>query len=185
MKKIGVDSSGLFETPVWSLTGKGRTILSVPPTVIVAVLAFALLASAGCPKRTGPDYDFDPPPSVWAPKRGSDGQLLFQREAGEMGIMVNTLCDRYHQAPLKPVARDLFIGFEDKEVIKDGETQVSGLDAHYMIMTAKFDGAPLKMKSYTFRKGECIYDLVYFSPPAGYEAGLGDFETFVESFKAR
>lgn len=159
---------------------------SMPATVIItAVLAFVLLAGAGCPKRTGPDYLFDPPPSIWVPKRGEDGSLLFQRKTGEMGIMVNTLCDRYREAPLKPLARDLFIGFEDKEVIEDGETKVSGLDAHYMIMTAKLDGAPLKMKSYTFRKGDCIYDLVYFSPPAGYDAGLEDFEAFVESFKAR
>jgi len=158
-----------------------RRMIAAP--TVMAALVFVFLAAAGCPGKMGRDYAYDPPPSVWVPKRGSDGQLLFQRETGEMGIMVNTLCDRYREAPLKPLARDLFIEFDDKEVVEDGETVVSGLDAHYMIMTAKLDGTPLKMKSYTFRKGECIYDLVYFSPPAGYEAGLGDFEAFVESFK--
>jgi len=161
---------------------KNRALARIVP---YAVLTAVLVLTAACPKApVRGSYDFDPPPRDWTPLKGEDGTLLFRHDSREMGITVYTLCGRYLDAPLEPLARNLFIGFKDKKVVERGETEVSGKQAFFIVMECTLEGAPLIVKAYTFKAENCIYDVVYFASPSRYESGIETFETFVRGFEA-
>lgn len=146
---------------------------------------FIVLVSvtAGCPSAPRMNYEFSPPPSEWIPERSSEGTLIFRRENPPMGIMVNTECERYQSVPLEPLSRTLYIGFENRKEIERGTAVIDGNTAVTVVMECTLDGMSLKIKSYTFKSGGCIYDIVYFAAPQDFTSGLGYFEEFVKSFK--
>lgn len=150
---------------------------------LVAVLIAFVLMEAGCPSASRMNYEFSPPPSEWIPERSSDGALIFRKENPPMGIMVNTECERYQNVPLEPLSRTLYIGFENRKEVERGTAVVDGNEAVTVVMECTLDGVPLKIKSYTFKAGGCIYDIVYFASPEDFASGLGYFEDFVRSFK--
>lgn len=158
-------------------------LLAISPLMVFSAFAFISCAAKET-VRTG-NYDFDPPPSEWVPLKGEDGTLLFKRSSPEMGITVYTTCDRYQSAPLPPLAREMFIGFENRKILDKGEAKVAGGDAYYIIMDCTLDGVPVKVKVYVFKAKNCIYDLAYFAPPSNFDSGLGTFEKFVSEFKVQ
>lgn len=149
------------------------------------LLVILVLASVGgaCPSTSRMNYEFSPPPSEWIPERSSNGALILRKENPPMGIMVNTECERYQNVPLEPLSRTLYIGFENRKEVERGTAVVDGNEAVMVVMECTLDGMPLKIKSYTFKAGECIYDLVYFAGTEDFDLGLGYFEEFVKSFK--
>ena len=169
MVEFGMKRSGKNE--IW----QGGTI------VFVLIMMFI----TACPKTVRQArYDFEPPDREWTPYRAQNGALLFRQEETQRGIMVYTTCDRYQTAPLEPLSRDLFIGFQNKRIVEQGSAQVAGREAHYIIMECSLEGTPVRVKAYTFHAKECVYDIAYFSPPENFDSGLETFESFVKNFKA-
>jgi len=151
-----------------------------------ALFVIAAMFIVACPKETvrQAPYDFEPPTREWTPYRAQNGALLFRQEETQRGIMVYTTCDRYQTAPLEPLSRGLFIGFENRRIVEQGSAQVAGREAHYIIMECSLEGTSVKVKAYTFHAKECVYDIAYFSPPGNFDSGLETFESFVKNFKA-
>jgi hypothetical protein len=49
-------------------------------------------------------------------------------------------------------------------------------------MTALLDGVPMRYDVWVLKKDGCVYDLLYFAPPATFERGLAAFGGLVQGF---
>ena len=154
-------------------------------TIFLVYFVVAAMWAGACHSHKPIQYSSEAlPPSEWVPERSVEGALVFRHEDPPMGIMVNTECDRYQTVPLTPLSRTLFIGFENRKEISRGTDKVDGHDAAVVVMQCTLEGTPLKVKAYTFKANECIYDIAYFATPDHFDDGLSTFEEYVRGFKA-
>jgi len=152
------------------------------------LVCLILAATAACAGRShkSPHYSYSSeslPPPDWTPEKSKEVALLFRHQDPPMGIMVNTECDRYQDAPLTSLSRSLFISFENRREISRSAGKVDGHDAEVVVMQCSLDGAPLKVKAYTFKTDQCVYDIAYMAAPDHFDEGLAIFEEYVRGFK--
>jgi hypothetical protein len=114
-----------------------------------------------------------------------DADLSLFNPTFDAAIMANVECKKERDAPLTVLANTLLIGFEDRRILREERVRMAGREALHQEIAAKLDGAALRLDTYVLKKDECVYDLVYLAPPAGYARGRADFDVFVAGFDTR
>jgi len=113
-----------------------------------------------------------------------DGVLLaFHDEARQGLIALFQSCEGEGRLPLRILARRLFFGLKEKQVLEQGFVSVDGSEAIHTLLQAEFEGDEVKVSSYVVKKGGCVYDLVYLAPSSTFSMGLPDFERFVQGWR--
>ena len=157
---------------------------------IIAVLAgFITLGCASKYRPPAQNYEYTAP-AKWDKFSGKDDSFGFVNDGYGSCIFVNSTCDRYQTTPLNVLTRNLFIGMNDRVVMQKDEATVNGLPAFHMLMMATLlddkeePVSRVKVSAYTFRVGECVYDVAYAATPDNFDNGLDDFHKFLDTFKA-
>ncbi len=125
-------------------------------------------------------------PSAWSGPKQRLKQLVYENDAAEATIVVDALCGpKYDEAPLPRLAHDMFGKFRKPVIASEGYRSLDGRDAYHVRGRGTLDGVPIAMESVVMKKDFCLYDFVYFAPPARFRAGIKDFEDFLNGFRTK
>ena len=125
------------------------------------------------------------PGPEWEVATASGAELELRHRGTRAGILANVECgDTVSRHGLPVLARRLFVGLRDREVLENGAATVGGLPAFRAIMNAQVAGEDewMRVEAYVAKDGRCVYDLVYVAPAAGFADRRPDFQRFVDSF---
>ena len=75
------------------------------------------------------------------------------------------------------------MSFTDRETLHQTVVPMDGREAMHTILSAKLDGVPKAFDAFVLKKDGCVYDFVYITPPAKFEANRAPFERFVAGFR--
>lgn len=158
-------------------------------------IALVILASfMGCSATVGrvigqqfvsPAYAFEVPlpGGEWTPVAEEPSVLTLTHTGLAAGITISVTCNRERHAPLDILARHLFFGFKDTEVLHQEPRALNGVPALQTVARARLDGREVQVNSYVVQRDGCIYDMVYFASPRDYSRGEPSFERMVAGFR--
>jgi hypothetical protein len=110
--------------------------------------------------------------------------LAFRDDANDATILVNARCTTADDGtPLVALTNHLLIGSTERETVSQEVEPFDGREALHSKVRAKWDGVPMALDIYVLKKDGCVYDFVYTSKPATFDAGASAFEPFVRSFR--
>jgi hypothetical protein len=154
---------------------------------IALALAVILAATIGAQwvhkdKRTR--YVVAPLPAAWTKIAIKDADFAYFREEGGVSVVVNSTCGV--QSPVPPVAlmAHLMIDLTDRHEESRRETRIDDRAALAVVLSARLDGAAVKMDLRVVQIDACVYDFSYVAPPDGYGQGHDDFDALVGGFHA-
>lgn len=125
------------------------------------------------------------PPAGWEPLDISHGALAYRDREHDAIIAVNGRCGVDDEdVPLASLTHHLFLQFTDRSIRTQEVVPFNGREAMHSELSAKLDGVPKMFDVWVLKKDGCVYDLVLIAPPASFDAGLGQFHTFVRGFTA-
>ena len=129
-------------------------------------------------------YEIGILPDTWKRIGIEGGDLAFWNEGFDGTITVNSTCDKNKiKYNLNALSSSLVIGIGDKEIITNDEVSVNGEKALQRVYKGVLSGSPIKLSTVVFKKGSCIYDFSYSSPPDNFEKGFDEFNNFISQFK--
>lgn len=129
-------------------------------------------------------YEIGSLPDTWKRIGIKGGDLAFWNEGFDTTITVNSTCDKNKiKYSLNALSNSLVIGIGGKEIIKNYEVKVNGENALQRVYIGSLSGSPIKLSTVVFKKGNCIYDFSYSSPPDNFENGFDEFNNFISQFK--
>jgi hypothetical protein len=124
----------------------------------------------------GPDWDV---------ATASRAELELRHRRTRAGILANVECgEELARRDLSVLARRLFLGLREREVLENGAVSIGGVPAVRAVMDAQVAGqdARMRMEAYVAKDGRCVYDLVYVAPAGTFAEHRPDFQRFVDSF---
>jgi len=77
----------------------------------------------------------------------------------------------------------LFIGIKNKKVISKEAVLLDNRTAMHTVLLGEVDNKKMKIDAYIIKKGDIVYDIVYFAPPRIFDCAHNDFKKFIHSLK--
>jgi hypothetical protein len=124
----------------------------------------------------GPDWDV---------VTASRAELELRHRGTRAGMLANVECgEEPARREVTVLARRLFLGLREREVLENGTATVGGLSAVRAVMDAQVAGQDdrVRLEAYVAKDGRCVYDLVYVAPASTFAERRPDFQRFVDSF---
>ena len=125
------------------------------------------------------------PGPEWEVATASGAELELRHRAAGAGIFTNVECgDGAARPDVTVLARRLFVGLRDREVLENGTATVGGAPAVRAVMEAHVSGTNdrVRLEAYVMKDARCVYDLVYVAPAATFPERRPDFQRFLDSF---
>jgi hypothetical protein len=123
------------------------------------------------------------PGDEWTLTSADPAVLTLAHPQFAAGINISVTCDRERQAPLSILARHLFFGFREVEILQQEARTLDGAPALQTVARARLDGAQVQVNSYVVQRQGCVYDLVYFASPQEYSRGEPSFARMLDGFR--
>jgi hypothetical protein len=132
-----------------------------------------------------PTYAFEVPlpGDEWQPVPDKPSLLTLIHAQLAAGITISVTCDRERDVPLNILARHLFFGFKDIEVLQQGSQALNGVPALKTVARARLDAHEVQISSYVVQRDGCVYDMVYFASPEDYGRGEPSFERMMAGWR--
>ncbi len=159
--------------------------------LVSATLLWAGLSASGCAgspfngtvyRSQGFAFRIPAPPSHWRQLDHSDA-LAFRDDSNQASIMLNGRCGLDGEdVPLQALTNHLFLQFTERKITTQEVVPLDGREAMHTRLDAKLDGVPMSYDIWVLRKDGCVYDMMYFSRPASFDAGHDAFSNLVAQF---
>jgi hypothetical protein len=132
-----------------------------------------------------PAYAFEVPlpGDEWQPVPDEPSVLTLVHIQLAAGITISVTCQQERDVPLDILARHLFFGFKNIEILQQAPQALNGVPALKTVARARLDGREVQLHSYVVRRDRCIYDMVYFASPQDYSPGGPSFERMMAGFR--
>ena len=156
---------------------------------LLCCLALGVLAACG-PHFDGRVYRardvafaVPPIPAAWQPLENRQAALAFRDPEAQGTVLLNGRCGLgSDDVPLTALTHHLFLDFTRRNVEEQTVVPFDGREALHTRLSAELDGVPMRYDAWVLKKDGCVYDLLYFAPPATFERGLPRFESLVQGF---
>lgn len=116
------------------------------------------------------------PPAPWAPISLPEVDVAFRHPERPGTIAVFSACEGLERGPLRILARRLFFGLKEREMVAQTPVSVDGAEAMRTVVRGVLEGRPVVVESVVVRRGDCVYDMVLTAPPDSYPSLRADFE---------
>ena len=156
-------------------------------------LDLALYAAAALAACSGPSLDgvwrlgdaafrVGPVPKDWR-RVDAPGAIAFRDDANDASVLVGARCNvASDDAPLLALTNHLVMGTTEREIASQETVQFDAREALRTVMHAKLDGVEMAYDIWVTKKDGCVFDFVYLTTPARFDAGRPAFERFVGGF---
>ncbi len=133
-------------------------------------------------------YSFQAPSrNEWmeAPKDspGRAADHIFTRAASGAMISVGSVCNRYEQASLKALQKDVINVLNHPEIVSQDTKTINGREALLSRVRGGLDGVPVEAYFMTWRKDDCLFDVDLYSRDAINPADEKTYLSVIESLK--
>jgi hypothetical protein len=129
-------------------------------------------------------YQLSLPRDGWAVLPGGPAELELQRKNPEGGMLADATCGgKTAGRPLAVLTRHLTFGLGHRETVETVQNEAGGRQAERILVRGTVDGKEVAVEAVVVKDQRCVYDFVYVAPADAFEAGRGDFQAFVESFR--
>lgn len=98
-------------------------------------------------------------------------------------LAVTSLCERYAEARLESLAKQLMSPLSAIEIIKQERKALDGREALWSRVHGKLDGVPVESLFVVYRKNNCVFDFQLHARDALPPADEDDFVKFVQNFR--
>jgi len=125
------------------------------------------------------------PGPEWEVASTKPAEIVLRHAGSQAGIFANAECgDELARRDVAVLARRLFIGLRDRQVVENGTATLDGATAAHAVIDAQVSGRDdrLRLEAYVLKDARCVYDVVYAAPPETFTDRRADFQRFVESF---
>lgn len=93
-------------------------------------------------------------------------------------------CENPSDPSLDSIESGVLSGLTDVNHVLEKREMYNGRAAKHSVVTGKVDGIPSQIELMVFKKNNCIFVLSYVALVNTYEANKGNFQKFLEGFKA-
>lgn len=121
-------------------------------------------------------------PAQWEKTDRADSDVAYRLQSANV-VTVSSTCERHDGAPLDVLTRNLLIGTRDIKFRKKERIKVDGVEGLHSSATAQLDGNPFWFEIFVVTKNRCIFDFTLVSPKKISSKDLGEFITFIKSFR--
>ena len=111
-------------------------------------------------------------------------EVAFRHPTADATIAAFSTCEGPPRAPLHVLARRLFFGLKEREVVEQAPASLDGAEALRTVVRGDLEGTPVVVESVVARRGACVYDLVLAAAPGAYPALRPEFERVVSGWRA-
>lgn len=119
----------------------------------------------------------------WQPLDDRRAALAFRDPASQGTVLVGGRCGlASDDVPLASLTQHLFLDFTRRELEEQTVVPFDGREAMHTVLRADLDGVAMRYDVWVLKKDLCVYDLLYFAPPATFARGLPAFRRLVEGF---
>ena len=124
-------------------------------------------------------------PAGWQAVPDGRADLALSRQDAPGGMLANATCQGREPArPLEVLTRHLLFGLKERQILERAEIQVNGQPAERTVFEGKSaEDGRVQGEAYVIKAADCVYDLLYVSPPQYFEQGRPDFDRFVRSLR--
>ncbi len=170
----------------WRQRGRASQAAAIPCMSLAALLAGCAAGRVvdGAYENPATGFRVPVPPAPWVQISIPDVVVAFRHPSGAGTIAAFSGCDGPRRGPLRVLARRLFFGLKEREVVEEVPVSLDGAEALRTVVRADQDGAPVVVESVVVRRGPCVYDLVLAAPPAAYPALRADFDRMAAGWRA-
>ncbi len=112
----------------------------------------------------------------------ADGAWL--NKANGDSISYFSTCNDPSDPSLDSVARDLFSGVSELNIVNQSNPTFNGREALKMDAQGRIDGVVTRISTLVFKKNGCTYTLSHVGVSKTFDHDQVTFETFLKSFKA-
>lgn len=109
------------------------------------------------------------------------GDYAYRTPTGN-GVTVASSCERYSEAPLKVLTRQLLFGSRDIDYKKQEPMEIDGVEALYTSLSAKTEGVPIFMEIVVLSKLQCVFDISLVGKKQLNDSEMIEFLAFAKSF---
>jgi hypothetical protein len=158
-------------------------------SLVGAVLLAAMLGCAHGEVRKGvyfaPErrYRIRLPAGAWDRISVKNVDLVVASRDRGATILAGSYCDRYADTKLDALARNLFLGVDQRRVLSAKRVALPAGEAERIDLQATIDGVPFRAEAYTLRQKPCILDFVYLAIPERFEEDLQTFRAMMETLR--
>ena len=159
------------------------------PRVIQALGLGLLLAGCSMSRiengvfHSAKGYQVRLPGAGWRIDPDRTADLALRRDAPAGGMLADATCEgKPLDYPLPLLARHLTFGLTNRVTVERRRDVVSGQPAERAVVRGTADGMDVAVEAVVVKTSRCVHDFLYVAPAAGFDAGRGDFQAFVDSF---
>jgi hypothetical protein len=156
--------------------------------VLAAWVGLGLIGCAGVRLEDGIFYGRNyrvELPSGWRVVPDGRADLALSRPDAPGGMLVNATCEgRERERSLPVLTRHLLFGLKEEQILARADVEVNGQPAERTVFEGKSaEAGPVEGEAYVIKVADCVYDLLYVSPPEFFEQGRPAFDGFVRSLR--
>ena len=91
-------------------------------------------------------------------KSESGADTVFDSQKNGSIIALQSVCDRYPNASLESLMKQMLSPLSDREVISESKRSLDGRDSLWTRVRGSLDGVPVESQLVVYRKNNCIFE---------------------------
>jgi hypothetical protein len=148
-------------------------------------VVFAFLATVGCSSSHAPQIvPIEPPtnPQGACSKFGGKSSRIHSCPSRNGAVYVSALkdCSISEKFTLQATTRQLFVGLSGLKVVSQEPVTLGTTQTLHSVVQGSVDADPVVMSTFTFRKDNCVRDLVMWRSLLPTKGGHPDVSNFVD-----
>ena len=121
-------------------------------------------------------------PFIPIDNKGADKAWISQKNGNTISYLSD--CGSPLDPPLQQIESDTLNFLENLKILSSETKTFNGRESLETTAQGNVDGVAVKMRVLTFKKNNCSYSLVYGGVKDKFSIELGDFDHFLQGFKA-
>ena len=112
---------------------------------------------------------------------------VYQSRKTAATISLNSACrkDDPTELSLEDLTQQLVMGMSDVTLNEKKDLEVASSHALQTTLRGSLSGREVMLRTVVLRRGECVYDFVFLSPPRKFATHEKDFDSFVQSLRVK
>jgi hypothetical protein len=133
-------------------------------------------------RATGVEYREPKSPFAREDQSGVDASWKNQRNGNSIAFLSD--CKDPSDPPLDNIVQGVIVGLSDLNVESKETVTVQSREGRRVLASGKVDGVPSLIDLLVFKRNTCIYILTYVGVKSAFNENRGEFNKFLESFRA-
>lgn len=159
---------------------------------VLAGIVFVCVLLAGCAtQRTVNGFYLNEvkgfrvqvPWTGWEVAESPGVDLTLRDTRSQAHMAVSASCPAGETGPLPSLVRHLFFGLRQVKRLREGCILLDGVRGLETVVTGRWEGTPVQVRSVVVRRQGCLYDLLLVAPPEIFGARSADFDRFLEGWQ--